>query len=370
MSGDSFVDLGWDPAKFIERLDSVYTIENRMDGRRYSYGHLFRKSPIIRDYARLVITRIIRGGRVMITTSKSRQQGFTTFISCLGYDILSTVPGMQAGIVSHTDEGVRMCHDKWWGYYRNSPVHSRPPLAGNNDEEIRFGDDTTAGIRAGAVSHDSLARFKTARGRHPLSGMSSLRFVHLNETGKVELTPRRADDMIASVLDAMPSSGPSLLLSESTAKGVDPNIHHKITKRAMDNVANGREALPGEWEPFFAPAHVDPSNRMDVEPKFRWDDWPTHDLPREAALREQLGATDEFLRWRRNKIQQHLNWNFALFMEEYPCFPDDPFQATSASLIPRHVIDRARRHLATPHAYDYALEDSDAPFGIEAITGW
>ncbi len=358
---DSLLDLGWDPRAFLRRCDTYYRIMERDTGKFHFLGALMRQRPAQMQIAQTIISGIIAGGRRRFILCKCRQIGASTFLCALHADIAAHVPGFQGAALSHTDEGTRVL----WTI--TDGLLSRAPEGREGDENSRnliVFDQPVPDFGLASPGEKSSITFRTARGFAPMTG-TTLRFVHLNEFGKLRLPRDRAAQLMTSVLNAIPPQGPSVVIMESTAQGVG-NLFHDTWQDAEKNARGGRTPAEGEWCPIFCPTYNDPGYRQRVEPGFNWGDWPADDQVRENALCREFNVDLEYLRWRRSKIQE-TRFDFARYNEEYPDRAHDAFMATTQGIVSQMYIDRARAHCKPAASYGWTNEAHDAPFGSDAI---
>lgn len=364
----TFMDLGWDPRAFLDRLDTTYEIVNRKTNQKEKFGPLIRKNPVQLEFLRLIMRLIMRGGAIRLVVLKSRKHGFSTLATCLLYDLASHIPRFTAGILSADASATRVLRTMVERFYLWTPVMGRPELAKDNASELRFGKLHVADINAGDQGLESQIICKTARGKNPLTG-DDIRGVLLSEAGKYNYDRGQQTNLMTSVMNAIPASGASIVFMESTAQGVD-NIFHDTWEIAMENVANARDGQLGEWIPYFAPAFLDQTNWREVEPGYDWADWPAEDISFEVGLVNEFSVSPEFLRWRRNKIRE-IGFDYRKHQEDFPNRPTDAFMATMMSFIPPAFLDKAVPGIQKPLAtFTMRLEKHDAPFGKDACVGW
>lgn len=356
----SFCDLGWSAERFLERCDTVYRIQHRDDGRFYFFGDLLRRNPSQREALKRILRRLKRGGRVRFVFLKSRKLGISTMMLILLYDLVVHTPGVNAGILSHTDAGTRIMRGILDG------INKRMPDGIMLD--VDFGSGTTVvtpipDAGQGRRGESSSIQSQTARGMSPFIG-STLHIVHFTELAHLRLPPERQEILMTSVMNAIPPQGPSLVTIESTARGVD-GLYPQYWKLGEKNMGN--ENTPeGEWESVFFPAHLDPGARMVIEPGYQWMDWDERDLVRENQLVREFNVSLNYLRWRRSKVEE-LRFNFSRYNEEFPDRPEDAFLATTGGIIDHDYIDRARANLLPGSAFHVELMDEHAPPGSAPV---
>lgn len=366
----SFVDLGWDPRAFLQRLDTEFVIQHRDTLRFHSFGELLRANDDQWRICQDLLKAIILGGRVRRVYLKSRKKGISTFLLALQDDLARHCPGFNGAVLSHTTEGtdilirnLESMHANMDGFATTSSEVADGP--GKVKKRLFTVETPVPDFGRPIAGRASTIAFATARGMNPFIG-STLSFVHVSELGRLQLTPQKVVQLMTALLNAVPPNGPSVVVFESTAQGVG-NAFHDYWKTAERNVKDGRVPRDGEFVPVFLPAYTDKGHRQPIEPGYNWMDWDAKDLIRENALVRDLNVPLEYLRWRRNKIQE-IKFDFRQYQEDFPDRPEDAFLASGTGVIDPQWIDRARGHIKQPAHYDWSVEVAHAPFGSDAVS--
>lgn len=371
--GETWVDQGWDPKRFFRRLDRRYEIQDRETGRWTKFGQLFQQSRPQVGLAKLILKRIKRGGPIRIVVDKSRKAGISSLVAALGYDLCTTLPGYNAGVMAHVGESTDILFRMTWNYWWRTDPALRPEKKRLNGTLFEFGTRYIKDHGNEDKGLGSIYECKTAGGDNPFTA-GTLRFLHCSEMGKWPGDMNRQMQTWTSLMGAVPDNGPSLIIAESTAQG-EGNLFHKIWLEAQENVRNGREPNPGEWEPYFIGCQDDPLNRAKVPQGYQWEDWPEEDVRREQALLAKYFGNNfvdasEFLYWRRTKLKA-----FAMdanrFDEEQPHCWEVSFVAGGQPAIPRHLFDYLENCIADPaQVYTTRLVEADDVQGKLAVEGW
>lgn len=372
MAEGTFMDLGWDPRRWARNCDTVYEMQDRDSGHWCKFGSLMSRSKAQQGLAKLIIRRLMRGGPQRIIVCKGRKFGGSSLIATFNYDIATSCPGIYAGIMAHRQDSADILHRIYTTLWRRTDPAIRP-MRTRKDNPIHFTAKYAEQVDAGEVGLDSIIECATAGSHNPFTG-GTMRLFHWSETGKTLGDYSKQTDLATSVMNAMPTNGPSLAVWESTAQGTN-NIFHDTWKQAMRNVEGGREPHDGEWVPYFVGWQDDPLNQMEVAPDYDWEDWNPKDMAHETMLIERYFGGDvevakPYLRWRRFKISE-IRMDFNKFNEDYPYCWQVAFLSSGQPAIPRESFEYLEPHVLTPFTtYNTDLEESDEALGIAAISGW
>lgn len=372
MAEGTFLDLGWDPRQWARNCDTVYEMQDRDTGHWCKFGSLMARSKAQQGFAKLVIKRLMRGGPQRIILLKGRKFGGSSLMATIIYDIATTCPGTYAGIMAHNQASSDILHRMYSTLWRRTDPNVRPQKT-RKDNPIHFTAKYAAQVDAGEVGLDSIIECQTAGAHNPFTG-GTMRLFHWSETGKTPGDYNKQTELATSVLNAMPTNGPSLAVFESTAQGVN-NIFHDTWKNGMRNIEGGRDPHPGEWVPYFVGWQDDPLNQMQPAPDYDWADWFQKDFAHEAMLIKNYWGGDEeaakpYLRWRRFKIAE-IRGDFNKFNEDYPHSWQVAFLSSGQPAISREAFEYLEAHIKTPYTiYTTDLEDNDEALASKAVSGW
>lgn len=370
MAESTFMDLGWDPRKWARNCDMIYEAQDRETGQWTKFGQLMARSKAQQGLAKLTIKRLARGGPQRIVVLKGRKFGGTTLMSTIFYDIGTTVPGMYAGVMAHRNESADIIQRIYGTMWRRTPPAIRPQKT-RKESPMYFTAKYADQVDAGEIGLDSMIEFQTAGASNPFTA-GTLRLFHGSEVGKWPGDLARQKDVATSVLNSMPTNGPSLAVFESTAQGAN-NFFHETWKIAMHNIEGGRDPYAGEWVPYFVGWQDDPLNRMDPAPDYDWSAWPADDFKHESMLIDKYFMGDEeiakpYLRWRRFKIAE-ISMDFNKFNEDYPHNWQVAFLSSGQPALPPRMFEYLEEHVKTPYTVMATrLEESDEATGSNAIS--
>jgi hypothetical protein len=250
-----------------------------------------------------------RTGRVRKIILKGRQQGLSTYVSGRKYWRLSQRKAKKGLVVAHKADSTRALFDMYQRYHTLCPADLKPETKYSSRKELMFSKLDTA-IMVATAGGDGIARGETISDMH----LSEIAF----------WLASAAAENLNGLLQSLPNSDDTECFIESTANGFN------LFKELWDGAVNGTN----EFEPFFSAWFETPEYRMPVPDDFE-----------RTAEEEDLLATyghlglvdDEQLQWRRKRIGAS---GRELFMQEYPCCPDEAFIASGRPVFdPEQIVE-------------------------------
>lgn len=246
-----------------------------------------------------------RTGRVRKIVLKGRQQGCSTYIEGRAYHYTSNRRGVRAFILTHEGEATNNLFEMAQRYHDNAPVFVKPSTSAANAKELIF-DILDSGYKVGTAGSKGTGRSQTVQ------------FFHGSE---VAYWPN-AETHAAGVMQAIPDAPDTEAWLESTADGMGNYFHQQWV------MAQRGES---EFEPIFVPWFWQPEYR-----KVDNDFVPT---PDEDELADRFGLDTYQLAWRRAKISEL--GSLDRFHQEYPCTPEEAFQASVDDVVIDPALIRA-----------------------------
>ena len=247
-----------------------------------------------------------RTGRVRKIILKGRQQGFSTFVGGRKYFRLSQRKAKKGIVVAHKADSTRALFDMYRRYHQSCPPMLQPETAYSSRKELVFSKLDTA-IVVATAGGEGLGRGEMFSDMH----LSEIAF----------WPPGTAAENFNSLMQCLPNMDDTECYIESTANGFN------LFKELWDGAVAGEN----EFEAFFAAWFETPEYRMPVPDGFER-------TIEEQDLVDQFGLDDEQLVWRRRKIAAN---GRELFMQEYPCTPDEAFIASGRPVFnPEQVVER------------------------------
>lgn len=229
-------------------------------------------------------------GRVRKILLKGRQQGASTLLEGLAYHFTTHHKGSTAFVLAHEEASSQALFDMTKRYHEHCPALVKPETSNSNAKELRFS------------RLDSVFKLGTA-GNKQIGRGNTIQFLHASE---VAFWPQGGYDLLAGVLQAVPSQSDTWVVLESTANGVGGSFYDSWQAAVQGE---------GEYEPIFVPWFWQPEYRL-VDPNFE----PTVE---DREIADRFDLDDQQLAWRRAKIFELKSED--LFRQEYPLFAEEAF---------------------------------------------
>lgn len=163
--------------------------------------------------------------------------------------------------------------------------------------------------------------------------------VHMSEVGLWKATKTKSGaDIAQSVESTVPNTPGTMIVYESTAKGVG-NFFHSYYLAAKDNKENG---LYGLW-PVFVGWYDHKINQSKIThfdrfvksmTPYQWWQW-------------RQGATLEGIKWYA-ETQRAKNWNDFQMKSEYPTTADEAFQTTGGTYFGNEMLEAIKANIRKP----------------------
>lgn len=235
---------------------------------------------------------------------KSRQPGIST-LAC-GYVTATalTHPYADSLIVTHLEKASVSLFKKITFMLEHLPMDLRPKLGSSRREELIL---DSMGCSDGQVQLRSGITVGTASGGELWRGRT-VQTAHLSEFSAFP----RPEETLLGVLQCVPLTPQSLVVIESTARGVG-NAFHEEWNRAAAGESSFIPIFIGWWE-------ID-EYRMAVPKDFEV-------TPEERELKMAFGLDNQQLQWRRYILHTQSGGSVDRFNQEYPSDPSVAFLVT------------------------------------------
>lgn len=251
-----------------------------------------------------------RTGRVRIIVLKGRQQGASTYVEGRFYWRTATRKGVQTVVIAHEDKASTNLFKMAKRYHDGMPADVRPSTKASNAKELVFGR-LDSGYMVLTAGTKAVGRGNTAQ------------LLHASEFAFW----KDAAEHMAGIAQAVADEDETEIIIESTAKGMGNEFHRKVQLA---------RAGKGEYELVFIPWFWTSEYKRPVP-----EGWVR--TQREQELVELFGLSDEQLAFRRHKIETDFAGDDVKFLEEYPCTPDEAFQAENReTFVPLRSVLTAR----------------------------
>jgi len=243
-----------------------------------------------------------RGLPLALSILKARREGVSTLVGAWHFHKVRWYRGRRAMVYAHDDDTLSELFDMITRFHDYLPDELRIPTSANNTKELEYaGLDSRIGRRV--AGHKDVGRGKT------------IHHAHLSEVDFYD----DPVSVMAGVVEAVPTTGPSTLILETTANG-DGGYFHEHWKSLLKR--KGKMFSNRYWFPVFLPWFWHPDHST-VPPR----DWaPTKE---EGELQRRYGLQLAQIFWRHQKGQELETLNPGrgkkLLVQEYPSNPTEAF---------------------------------------------
>lgn len=249
-------------------------------------------------------------GKVRIIGVKSRQQGFSTYVSARFYKKTVTRYGVKTIILTHDSAATNNLFNMAKNYYDLSLPSFKPIIDTRNSKELSF-SELKSGYRVTTARNKSAGRSFTAQ---------------LFHGSEVAYWPYGLDIM-AGIAQAIADDDETEIFLESTANGL--NFFYRHWKLAV--------AGKSDYVPVFIPWYIQKEYQADIK----------SDLALSSEDEEYMKTFNLSLnqmQWRNNKIFSDFHGNVDIFNQEYPATADLAFiKVGHHSLINTLNVIKARK---------------------------
>jgi hypothetical protein len=277
-------------------------------------------------------SQLLAGLPARIIILKSRKMGCSTVVEAFGYMLAHLFPNTRALVCAQTDEDSQTLFSMTSMYQSENPTARQLDQGKPGKKEMRW-----------SRPHRSVFQVQTA-GRTSLKRGDTLTFVHCSEVPSW----RNAKKTLNSVSNAVPRTGPNVIVIESTASGWDE------FKSRWDSAVEYRKqnttSLAGYMPLFFSWLSF-ASYAAEPPPGYAWGLMSEKEL----AL-QSIGATLQQLYWRRRTIEDNEGGDEELFAVEFPSSPAEAFSRSGRRRIPAGITDRHRRCVLTGAKFRFQWE--------------
>lgn len=351
-------DLGFREDVFRHHVARCFKIEDKASNAMLLWGPLFLENNPQMRAVWTILNAMRQGGPTRILFLKNRKVGVSTAMEMLLLSLAIQCKGVTCGIVAHTEDSANKLFSMIRAAYDNLPPDMKRtlPLRFNSETRMQFGTKEQERIAQGDLGHVAQLKCQTAGGSHPFAG-DTVRALHMSECAKYDAVGdyQAQQRFILNAMGAVPKSGPSLIIAESTANGQQGWFYETWTK------ASSNEAVGGvRWIPVFIPWMSDPACTAFVPEGYDWSRWYQDDLKTELDLVRVHKCTAEQLMFRRNVIATEMNGNFDLFDQEFPTTAEGAFLASGRPAVPRRYVK----------AMESTLTDEYARYTARVIDGY
>ena len=267
-----------------------------------------------------ILDDIKKNGRlVRVVVLKARRQGLSTATAGRFFHGVVTRPNKYGAIICHEPDSAEFVFNMYRRMYQNLPDAMKPATKYNSIRRLEFNKPNGKGL-------DSAIRVAAA-GREDIgSGMMINRF-HGSEVAK--WPAHTAEQIMTSVMQAVPQEPDTEVILESTAKGIGGLFYTRFmdaryvyTAYLDDSGAlkfkmevNEDTSESNMWASIFLPWFCFKRYSMKTPSGFAMTE-------QEKELKATYSLSTQQLAWRRWAIENNCGGSEQVFMQEYPACVD------------------------------------------------
>lgn len=304
---------------------------------------------------------------------KARQMGLSTLFEAKIFHDTSTNENKNSLIIAHEEQASSNLFNMSKLYYENIPDVLKPLKKYANGKVLSFenptNDDHEKAKNPGLRSKISIA----TAGSGEVGRSATYHNIHASE---VAFFPDARTTMLG-LLQAVPDQPNTMVVLESTANGVGDWFHEMWVKA---------EKGENDFTPIFLPWFIQPEYSKEFssesekqafidEVNLVTKDHNGNDVHTyEYEIMKKHGLTYEQLNWRRHTLKNKCEGDEILFMQEYPCTPEEAFISSGR---PKFNINALRKYqtqttppIRTGYLYERengTIEFVDDPKGYVSI---
>lgn len=271
---------------------------------------------------------------------KPRQVGISTFCSGFIYHRTIHNPYVKSCTIAHDLESSSNIFDMSKRFYDFTPALFRPMQRYSNKKELVFENpnEKERDVNPGLLSQMII---ETA-GKKTAGRSATIHNLHISE---LALWPD-AKETFVGLTQSVPKEGYSVILIESTAKGMSGNgrFYYELCQEAMN--------LENDFEFIFIPWSLHKEYCMSSKDMII--------TAEEAELQKIYKWSADQIAWRRWKIRNDFKGDEVLFRQEYPACPEEAFILTGRPVFNQDDLVKRIKWLSRKHERRGDLDSSGA----------
>ncbi len=267
---------------------------------------------------KIIVDLILRGLPVRLIILKARQFGVSTYTEARIFHASVTSPYTNSHIVAHEPDATSKIFEMNKFFYESLPEFLRPMKRYDNTTKLTF-DNPSEDTRNTKPGLKSEIRVSTADKAEVGRGQT----IHHFHGSEVAFW-KNAENIMLSVLQAVPNEPGTSVVLESTANGIGGYFYDTWV-----SAVTGKN----DFTPIFLPWFEFKEYRMTGDPIVRTEE------ERELVALFQLD--DDQLRWRRHYIKNQCGGDVMKFKQEYPATWQEAFITSGR---PRFNADHLRMY--------------------------
>lgn len=261
---------------------------------------------------------------------KVRQKGVSTYWSGDLLHRTSTSYNKKAAIIGHVIEASQNLFDIATRFYNNLPNAIRPKVKNSSEKKIHFAVlDSQIKVMTAGMKGDDIGRSDT---------INYLLATEVSSWNKQAAT-------MSSLLQTVPDVDDSLIVIETTAKGLGDDYYNRWQtvyadpqrEVILENIA--WKSKKSQFIAIFISWLLDNEYTKKLTNKAERKEFEETVTAYEKILMER-GATMEHLNWRRFIIVDKFNGDEDLFRQEYPSTPEEAFLVSGRPVFNPDIVMR------------------------------
>jgi hypothetical protein len=272
---------------------------------------------------------------------KARRQGMSTDRAGKMYWKTTTTKNRYAVMVTHEPEATDFLFGMHKRFYENAEWKPEKRYSNRKILEFNKADGTKGGM-------DSAIRVGTA-GKEDFGSSQLIHYLHLSEVAK--WPTHTATSLLTSILQCVPDKPDTMIVFESTAKGIGGEFHERYTdaryvytcyvdewgKTTFKCEINPDAPEENDYNAVFLPWFVFPDYTYPAPKNFQLH--ADHAVfGNEVEMKKLYNLTNDQLMWRRRTIVNKCKSDPKQFMQEYPSNAEEAFQSSGYPAFDSHEI--------------------------------
>lgn len=283
----------------------------------------------------LIYERIRRikaeGKPIRVIVLKARQEGVSTFCEAMIFEDTINNSNVNSLIVAHEPESTEAIFQMSKLYYEMLPDFMKPMRRYDNKKQMVFEnpDEKTRTADPGLRSKMVIAtagKIKVGRGL-------TLQNFHGSEVAFW----KNANELMLSVMQAIPDNPNTMVFLESTANGFGGAGEY------FYNIVQDALADKNDFELIFLPWHLMPEYSREFADGQEKKEFEKTLDDYEKDIQKDFNLTLKQLHWRRWAIKNKCSGNIDKFKQEYPITIEEAFIASANTVIPKQYIEAQRK---------------------------
>lgn len=262
------------------------------------------------------------GHLLRIIALKARQEGISTYSEGRLFHAAHLTENSKNVVIAHEKESGASIFGMCRLYYDCLPAAMRPMTRYSSKRELVFENPDPKTRYQNPGLRSSLEVYTA--GKKSVARGTTIHNLHASELASWTFP----EDVIPALLPTVPKNDTSIVIYESTAKGVG-NFFHQEWLMAKNHESN--------FLPFFLPWFDLASYSREFNSQTQRDEFASHLNDEEKELRQEFKLRLEQLYWRRLTIAD-LRGDVELFRQEYPSTPEEAFLVSGVPIFDRSKL--------------------------------